>query len=82
MSKIVERAAQARSLRVDEAFKAICDEIRADAASVFLEAHSSPEAIAAAHDRVRAVQVFLDAIQARLDAEAIDQKRNQHRVND
>jgi outer membrane protein TolC len=82
MSKAEQRAAEARTLQGNSTFNAILDEIREEAKQVFLNPHSTIETIGAAHDRVRAVQIILDAIQARLDAEAIEQKKGQHRGSD
>lgn len=82
MSIATQRAAEARTLLGNHVFQAVLGEIRADASAIFLNAASSPEAVAAAHDRVRAAQTILDAIQTRLDAETIEQKKGRHRAND
>lgn len=82
MSKITERAAEARALSANAALQNVIADIREDAVQVFLNTSSTVEQREAAHDRVRAVQTILDAIQARVDAEKIEQKRDQHRGND
>lgn len=81
MKAVSQLAAEARVLLGNPTFQAVLEEIRQPAVQVFLNASSKPEAIAAAHDRVRAVQIILDALQTRLDAETIEQK-GQHRAND
>lgn len=82
MSIATQRAAEARTLLGNRTLLSVLDEIREDATKVFLNSASPIESIAAAHDRVRAVQTILDAIQTRLDAETIEQKKGRHRVND
>lgn len=79
---VSQKAAEARTLLASQAFQAIVEDIRGDAVKVFLRSEANADEISAAHDRVRAVQFILDAIQARLNAEAIQEKRNQHRGND
>lgn len=82
MTDISQRAAEARTLLGNSTFQSVLAEIREDATRVFLNSASPIESIAAAHDRVRAVQTILDAIQARLDAETYEQRKGRHRVND
>lgn len=82
MTKSTERAAEARSLLGSQSFASITEEIRQEATQVFLSPHSTVEQRESAHDRVRAVQIILDAIQSRLDAETIEQKKERHRGND
>jgi hypothetical protein len=60
----------------------VIGEIRDDAVGVFLDATCDITRIAAAHASVRAVQVILDALQARLDAEAVEAKQDRDRAND
>ena len=57
-------------------------EIRDDAVGVFLDATCDISRLTAAHESVRAVQVILDALQARLDAEAVEAKQDRDRAND
>lgn len=83
MSEIKRRAMEARALLNDAAFQAVVDEIRNSAVGVFLNPASDAEALASSHEQVRAVQTFLDALQARVNAEAIeDKKKGLHRGSD
>ena len=83
MSKAKQRAVEAKQLSDEKTFLAFSDEILSGAKKVFLNASSTIEAIAQAHERVRAIQTFNDAIQARLDDALIEEKREgQHRGND
>ena len=82
MTLIKQRASEARTLLADHVFKAVIGEIRDDAVGVFLDATCDITRVAAAHASVRAVQVILDALQARLDAEAVEAKQDRDRAND
>ena len=82
MSIIKQRASEAKTLLADHVFKAVIGEIRDDAVGVFLDATCDITRITAAHARVRAVQVILDALQARLDAEAVEAKKDRDRATD
>ncbi len=82
MSLIKQRASEAKTLLADHVFKAVIGEIRDDAVGVFLDATCDITRITAAHASVRAVQVILDALQARLDAEAVEAKQDRDRAND
>lgn len=82
MSLIKQRASEAKTLLADHVFKAVISEIRDDAVGVFLDATCDITRITAAHASVRAVQVILDALQARLDAEAVEAKQDRDRAND
>lgn len=83
MSEIKRRAMEARSLRDNPAFKAVIQEIRDSAGQVFFDPHADVEDLTKAHAKVRAVETFLDALQARIDAEAIeDKKKGLHRGSD
>lgn len=83
MSEIKRRAMEARSLLDNPAFKAVTEEIRNSAGQVFFDPLSDSEALAKAHAQVRAVHTFLDALQVRIDAEAIeDKKKGLHRGSD
>ena len=73
---------EARRLLEDPVFQEIIGEIRENATGVFLNANCDITAREAAHEKVRAVQTVLDAIQSRIVAERIEKKRNQHRAND
>jgi len=82
LSLIKQRASEAKTLLADHVFKAVIGEIRDDAVGVFLDATCDITGITAAHASVRAVQVILDALQARLDAEAVEAKQDRDRAND
>lgn len=82
MTLIKQRASEAKTLLADHVFKAVIGEIRDDAVGVFLDATCDITRITAAHASVRAVQVILDALQARLDAEAVEAKQDRDRAND
>jgi len=82
LTLIKQRASEAKTLLADHVFKAVIGEIRDDAVGVFLDATCDITRITAAHASVRAVQVILDALQARLDAEAVEAKQDRDRAND
>jgi hypothetical protein len=82
LTLIKQRASEAKALLADHVFKAVIGEIRDDAVGVFLDATCDITRVAAAHASVRAVQVILDALQARLDAEAVEAKQDRDRAND
>ena len=82
MSKITERAAEARALMADAVFQAVCAEILEDAVLAFKRPTAAPADLTAAHEKVRAVSIIQDALQVRLDAEAFEKKKEQHRAND
>jgi len=79
MLDIRQRATQARQLEGYEPFTSICDEIRNDAVQLFLNPASDITAIARAHEAVRAVETFIAAIQTRIDAEKVADKKAQDR---
>jgi hypothetical protein len=82
MLDIRQRATQARQLADYEPFKAIADEIRDDAVQLFLNPASDINAIARAHEAIRAVETFIAAIQTRIDAEKVADKKAQDRGSD
>ncbi len=82
MSDTEIKAAEARRLSDDLCFQEIMGEIEASAVAVFQAAHSTPEQILAAHEKVRAVDVIRNAITARIDSATFEQRKNQHRGND
>ena len=82
MSLVKQRAGEARRLMADEVFQAVIQEIRDDATAFFLNADCDITELANAHMRVRATQIILDALHARLDDEALQDKKDQHRGND
>lgn len=82
MSNIKQKALEARELLGSSAFQSLMEEIRSDAVGVFLDASCDTTRITDAHNRVRAVQTIFDALQARLDAEAIRDKKDRDRASD
>ena len=82
MATVKQKALEARELLNSPAFNSLMEEIRSDAVGVFLDASCDITRIASAHDSVRAVQTILDALQARLDAEAIKDKKDRDRASD
>ena len=82
MSLVKQRAGEARRLLSDEVFQSVIREIREDATAFFLNSNCGIDELADAHMRVRATQIILDALQARLDAEAVQDKKDQHRGSD
>lgn len=82
MLDVRQRAAQARQLEGYEPFKEICSEIRNEAVQLFLNPASDITSIARAHEAVRAVETFMAAIQTRIDAEKVADKKAQHRGSD
>jgi hypothetical protein len=82
MLDVHQRAIQARQLEAYEPFKEICEEIRADAVRLFLNPASDINALARAHEAVRAVETFIAAIQTRIDAEKVAEKKAQDRGSD
>lgn len=75
MSKIKQRAAEARTLLADESLLAVMSEIKDDAAQVFLNPYSGIEEIARAHEGIRAVATVFAALQSRIDAQAVEDKQ-------
>jgi hypothetical protein len=79
MSDTKRKAMVARDLLENGSFREIADEIRAEAGAVFFNPASSPDQLAAAHARIRSIETFTAAIQARLDADTVEEKKAQHR---
>lgn len=82
MLDVYQRAIQARQLEGYEPFREICAEIREEAVQLFLNPASDINAIARAHEAVRAVETFIAAIQTRIDAEKVADKKAQDRGSD
>ena len=75
MSNIKQRAAEARMLLANESLLSVLSEIREDATSVFLDPFADIEKIARAHEGIRAVATVFAALQARIDAQAVEDKQ-------
>lgn len=75
MSKIRERAAEARALLANEALLSVLNDIRDEATAVFLNPYAAIEEIARAHEGVRAVETVFAALQQRIDAQAVEDKQ-------
>jgi len=82
MLDVYQRAIQARQLEGYEPFKEICNEIRNEAVQLFLNPASDITSIARAHEAIRAVETFIAAIQTRIDAEKVADKKAQDRGSD
>lgn len=82
MSDIKQRAAEARSLLDNAVFSAVLSEIQKDAVSAFLRPTATPADLEGAHQKVRAVEIIMTALQSRLSDEAFADKKDQHRGND
>lgn len=82
MLDVHQRAIQARQLEGYEPFREICAEIREEAVQLFLNPASDINAIARAHEAVRAIETFIAAIQTRIDAEKVADKKAQDRGSD
>jgi transposase-like protein len=82
MLDVYQRAIQARQLEGYEPFREICAEIREEAVQLFLNPASDINAIARAHEAVRAIETFIAAIQTRIDAEKVADKKAQDRGSD
>ena len=75
MSNVYQRARDARELLENPTFKSIMDEIRQDAVALFVNASSCIDDIAKAHENVRAIETVLQAIQARITEEAMENRK-------
>lgn len=83
MSDVNDRAAKAAFLLRDETFRSVIDEIQELAVAVFTNPAADNTALAQAHEKIRAVHTILDALQARVNAKVIkDKKEGLHRGND
>ena len=75
MSEIKRKAQESRDLAAYGPFIAIVDEIKAEAVQLFLNAGSDINAIERAHSRIRAVDVIMSAIQLRINADMVAEKK-------
>ena len=74
---IKDRAAHVKRLQQDEAFNTLVDEIREDAANVFLNPHSSQQDREEAHHIVRALAKIEDRMAVILTDEAMFDKQQE-----
>lgn len=74
------RAAQARRLKEDADLTAVLAEIEEEATAAFLVSRGDPAALTAAYRKAEAVQTLLGALQARIDAQAVEDNREQKRA--
>jgi len=80
MSEIKQRANEARELLENPVFQAVLGEVKQEAVDLFMNANSCIDVISRAQEKVRAVETVLAVIQARIDAETVEDKRKaQHR---
>ena len=84
MSNLIkQRAQEARDLLANPVFMAVSADILGAASELFLNSNSGIDILSRAHEGVRAVQKFKDALQSRIDAEAVLLKgKGQDRAND
>ena len=74
---IKDRAAHVKRLKQDEAFNALIEDIKEDAANVFLNPHSSYEDREEAHHIVRALAKIEDRMAVILTDEAMFDKQQE-----
>lgn len=77
----IEKAAGAKRIKDDEAFKDIIEAIKEAKTSVFLDPHSTKEQRESAHVIICAIGEIEGEIESRLTDGAFAEK-DQHRVND
>lgn len=77
---VKDRATHVRRLQEDEAFNMMIEEIKEDAANVFLNPHSSKEDREEAHHLVRALAKFEDRMAQILTDEAIHDRNERRSV--
>lgn len=83
MSNEFERAEAAKELQENPTFIEVIGEIRQGAVDTFTNPNSTPEMITAAHDKIKAIETVLNALQARITEQAFKAKREkQDRGND
>jgi len=76
MSEITEKAARYRQLMKDDVFQELLGETRERLTGVFLDPSATIEVVQEAHTMVRALNQFETSLQAALDAEAVETKKN------
>lgn len=72
MSKVYDRAGEARQLLENDCLKSLLQDIKDEAISVFSDASCDIDEIAVAHEKIKLVQLLYDTLQARLDAESVE----------
>lgn len=83
MSNEYQRAIDAAELRENPTFVDVIGEIRQGAVDTFTNPNARPEMITAAHDKIKAIETVLNALQARITDQAFKAKREkQDRGND
>lgn len=84
MSNLIkQRAQEARDLLANPVFMAVSADILDAALELFMNSNSGIDILSRAHEGVRAVQKFKDALQSRIDAEVVLLKgKGQDRAND
>jgi len=76
MSEIKEKAARYRRLLKDDVFQELLTETREKLVDAFLNPSATIETIEEAHTIVRALDSIESSLQAALDAEAVEDKKN------
>ena len=75
MSEARRKAQEAQRLLDDATFQAVITEIRDGAVAAFLSTAATAETLARAHEQVRAVETFLNALETRKTDWAIEEKQ-------
>lgn len=72
MSKVRDRAGEARQLLENDCLKSLLQDIKDEAVSIFSDASRGIDEIAVAHEKIKLVQLLYDTLQTRLDAESVE----------
>jgi vacuolar-type H+-ATPase subunit H len=72
MSKVYDRAGEARQLLENDCLKSLLQDIKDEAVSIFSDASRGIDEIAVAHEKIKLVQLLYDTLQTRLDAESVE----------
>ena len=79
ISTVRRKAAEAARLLADEGLGDVLTEIEEEAKAAFLASRGDPASLTAAFEKARAVSTLRQALQTRMDAAAIADKREQKR---
>lgn len=75
MSSTYEKAEAASELQKNPTFVGVIGEIRQGAINTFVDPNATPEMITAAHDKIKAIETVLNALQARITEQAFKAKK-------
>lgn len=79
---VTERASAAKRLRDDETYQDIISTVKDAQMNVFLKPDSTDVARQKAHEIIRALFEIEGEVNRRIDAQAFEAKKGQHRAND